>query len=595
MRENRRIGHLLQTVTGISEQELGRALDTQKQSGRLLGQVLIDLGLANNEQVLQALASQFRIPFVRLRESDLDPKAMALVPSQLVFKHQAVPYQLKDGALQVVVSNPLNIAALDDIRLVTGLAVEPVLGSVDDIRLLIEEHYMKAAIAESEGDIEILDATPPEGPDDSESLVGGGRETLVIKLVNLILRQAVQDRASDVHIEPYERGLKVRFRIDGMLHEVPSPAKRVQAPLISRIKIMADMDITERRLPQDGRIKLRAAGREVDVRVSTVPTLFGESVVMRILDQTSAPVTLGELGMLSQVQRAFERLIKQPYGIILATGPTGSGKSTSLYAALRQTAVPEKKVITIEDPIEYRLDGVTQIQVRPKIGLTFAQGLRHILRQDPDIVMVGEIRDAETAAIAIHAALTGHLVFSTLHTNDAASAVARLVEMEIEPYLVTSALIGVLGQRLVRMICNECKDYYDADDQTIEEMAKNGIHLPPGYQLMHGVGCEACKRTGYRGRVGVYELLIPDENIRRLTLKRAPADALREAARARGMRTMREDGWEKVALGNTTAEEVIRVSQEETSFDDLFADGREPSAAAATSWEADVEPSGRRK
>jgi type II secretion system protein E len=405
-------------------------------------------------------------------------------------------------------------------------------------------------------DVEILDESSEELGD----LERMAREATVIKFVNLILRQAVQEHASDVHVEPFEKDLRVRYRIDGVLHEISSPPKRLQAAVISRLKIMASLDIAERRLPQDGRIKTKIAGREVDIRISTIPTLYGESVVLRLLDRSAMNYSLATIGMLPDTMDQMDKVIAVPHGMILVTGPTGSGKSTTLYSVLQKAYSPEKKVITIEDPVEYQFDGINQIQVHPKIGLTFAAGLRHILRHDPDIIMVGEIRDSETAEIAVHSALTGHLVFSTLHTNDASGAVTRLLDMGIEPYLVTSSVEALIAQRLVRTICPNCKESYDAP---MSELTKIGKSDGASHKLYRGRGCDQCKRTGYKGRTAIYEMLTMDDSIRALVLDRSPATAVAEAACQHGMRTLREDGWIKVLQGITTIDEVVRVTQED--------------------------------
>jgi len=557
---DQRLGQILQRRTALTEGQLNQALDLQRENEQLLGEALVSLGYVTPGEVLAALAEQFHLPLVTLRESEIRPEIISTIPAELAYRHQVLPLAREDSRLRVAIANPLNLGALDDLRLVTGLTIDPVLADPEDIRRFVEEHYMQRMMADSgEGDIEIIE----EVEDEIGDLQRMARETLVIKLVNLMLRQAVQDRASDIHIEPFEKQLKVRYRIDGVLHEMPAPAKRLQAAITSRVKIMADLDIAERRLPQDGRIKLRVSGKEIDLRVSTVPTLFGESVVLRILDRSSVQLGLGELGFSDRTRKEFEKLINVPYGIILSTGPTGSGKTTTLYAALRQVSSPTRKVITIEDPVEYQLDGINQIQVRPKIGLTFAEGLRHILRQDPDVIMVGEIRDPETAEIAIHSALTGHLVFSTLHTNDAAGAVTRLLEMGIEPFLVASSIEGVLAQRLVRRICTDCKEPYEVPASTVAGLVELNSHAPDYFPLARGRGCERCRFTGYRGRIGIFELLLVDDTIKDLVLKRASASEIKEAAMARGMWTLRQDGWDKALRGLTTLAEIERVTHED--------------------------------
>ena len=402
----------------------------------------MDEGLTSQDDdldpALQALAREACLPLVHLSERDIDPRVIALIPTELAFRHQVLPLSATAISLRVAIADPFNTAAADDIRLVTGRDVALVLAPPDEIKRFVEEHYTRRMIADTaEDDVQVLD----DNSDEIGDLETMAREATVVKLVNLLLRQAVQERASDVHVEPFERDLKVRYRIDGILHEAPPTPKRLQSAIISRLKIMSNLDIAERRKPQDGRIKTRIAGREIDIRVSTVPTLYGESVVLRLLDRSAMNYTLTDIGMLPSMFRRIEQIISMPHGMILATGPTGSGKTTTLYASLRAAYSSEKKILTIEDPIEYQLNGVNQIQVHPQIGLTFATGLRHILRQDPDIIMVGEIRDPETAEIAVNSALTGHLVFSTLHTNDAASAVTRLLEMNVETYLVASSVL----------------------------------------------------------------------------------------------------------------------------------------------------------
>jgi type II secretion system protein E len=560
--QEQKIGEILRRRTGLTQAQLEQALALQaeEQEHRPIGQILMEQGVISSEDLLAALAEQFHLVSVSLREEEIDPEVISTIPAELAYRHQVLPLSRSNGRLRVALADPLNLTALDDLRLVTGLDIEPVLADPEAIRRFVEEHYMQRMMADTgEGDIEIIE----DLEEDLGDLRRMARETLVINLVNLMLRQAVQDRASDIHIEPFEKALKVRYRIDGVLHEMPSPAKRLQAAITSRIKIMADLDIAERRLPQDGRIKIRVSGREIDLRVSTVPTLFGESVVLRILDKSSVMFGLEELGFSKETQQKFARLIQVPYGIILSTGPTGSGKTTTLYAALRQVALPTRKVITIEDPVEYQLEGINQINVNPKIGLTFAEGLRHILRQDPDVIMVGEIRDHETAEIAIHSALTGHLVFSTLHTNDAAGAVTRLLEMGIEPFLVASSVEGVLAQRLVRRICPDCKEAYEVPQRTVASLVELDEEAPETFVLYRGRGCDRCKRTGYRGRIGLFELLLVDDSLKDLILARASSGEIKEAAIRNGMWTLRQDGWSKALAGLTTLEEVERVTHED--------------------------------
>jgi len=557
----RPIGEILVASDAVSEEEANRALLQQGSSGILLGEILAQQNVCSHDDVLQALGRQFGMPFARVHEGDVQPEALSAIPAALAARHQALPLSLHGQAIRVAMSSPFHFEAEEEIRLVTGLAVDPVLAPADSIQRLLEEYYMRSMFDEAAAagsDIEIIDREDV----DIGNLEQMARETAVIRMVNVLLHQAVQDRASDVHIEPFEKGLRVRYRVDGILHDVPAPPQRLQAAIISRVKIMADLDIAERRLPQDGRIKLKVSGKEVDLRVSTVPTLYGESIVMRILEKTSVLLGLGELGMLPETERQIEETVRRPHGIILVTGPTGSGKTTTLYAALRKAYSSERKIITIEDPVEYQLDGANQIHVRPKIGLTFANGLRHILRQDPDIIMVGEIRDLETAEISIHAALTGHLVFSTLHTNDAASAVTRLLEMGIEPYLVASSVEAVMAQRLVRLICPNCRSLEQMDND------RNG-RLSPRRRIGPPSGCDECRFTGYRGRTGIFELLIIDDDIRELVVRQATANAIQERAVQKGMKLLMADGLSKVETGLTTMSEVARVTHEDEAAAEL--------------------------
>jgi|YNPNPStandDraft_1061719.scaffolds.fasta_scaffold01317_2 type IV pilus assembly protein PilB len=552
-----RLGEILIARGQITPEQLEEALELQKQSGELIGQILIKLGYVTENEVLHALGEQLGLPVVTITDQSVDPVALGQVPSEFAMRHQLIPLRSEDHTITVAMANPLDVQPLDDLRLVTGCEIKPAIASPSEIKRAIEQFYMEKMIqdiSEQEADI-----TAEEAPDIAD-LQRMATEALVIQLVNLIIHQAVQERASDIHIEPFERELRVRYRIDGVLREVQAPPKRLHPAIVSRIKILADMNIAERRLPQDGRIQLRVSGRRIDIRVSTIPTLYGESVVMRILDKSMGLLTLEELGMQDQALEQFRRLISVPHGMILVTGPTGSGKSTSLYAALMEIYSVEKKIITIEDPVEYQLPGVNQIQVRPNIGLTFASGLRHIVRQDPDVIMVGEIRDPETADIAINAALTGHLVFSTLHTNDAAGAITRLLDMGVEPYLVASTLIGSIAQRLVRRICTKCKTPTTVRPEYLRQIGLTPEDLN-GRTLYAGAGCEECGRTGYKGRIGVFEMLTIDDEIRRMIVERASATVIKQYAVSKGMTTLLGDGREKVLEGISTVDEVLRVCQ----------------------------------
>jgi general secretion pathway protein E len=481
-------------------------------------------------------------------------------------ENRCLPLKREDGQILMAMADPDDQIAQQALEVALGARVAPVAAAEDEILEYIDTVYRPgSAMSRLVGDLEPEDMDlVTEETSEIGHLRDMAREAPIIQLVNLLVLRAIQMGASDIHLEPFEDSFRVRYRRDGLLYETESPPKGLQAAVLSRLKIMSRLDIAERRLPQDGRFRLKVQGHDIDFRVSTLPTLLGESMVIRILDREKVILDLHRLGFPSREFEQFNELIHKPYGMLLVTGPTGSGKTTTLYGALEIINSPDKKIITIEDPVEYRLAGVTQMQVKSSIGLTFAKALRHIVRQDPDVVLVGEIRDRETAEIAVHAALTGHLVFSTLHTNDAAGAVSRLLEMGVEDFLLASAVMGILAQRLVRLICPECRVPLPPGAARIE-MEKNGRHGLPAKepeQLFMGQGCDACAHTGYQGRTGIYELLVVDENIRQLILNRAEAAAIRQMAMSQGMQTMAEDGWNKVAQGRTTTQEVLRVTQE---------------------------------
>jgi len=512
----------------------------------------------------EALADRLGLEFrATLGTHDVEPSLLALLPIHYAKRHACLPIgEAPDGSLRVAVADPRATAVVDDLRALFRRRVRPTVVPAAALLESINAAYDRAqGTAESVMDdiqtTELHDvAHELEEPRD---LLDADDEAPIIRLVNSLLFQAVKDRASDIHVEPFERDVTVRLRIDGLLYDVLKPPRRYHPTIIARIKIMAGLDIAEKRLPQDGRLRFRAAGRDIDVRVSIVPTQFGERAVLRLLDRTGALLTLEDLGLLGENLHQIERLIQRSHGILLVTGPTGSGKTTTLYAALARLNSTTRNIITIEDPIEYQLHGVGQIQVNPKIDLTFANGLRSILRQDPDVIMVGEIRDGETAEIAIQAALTGHLVFSTLHTNDSFGAVSRLVDMGIEPFLVSSSVAAVMAQRLVRRVCPQCRESTAVTAAAAEELG-----LVAGSAVYEaGRGCEACKGTGYRGRTGIHELLLIDDEVRALTMQRSDAAAIRRLSTSQGMRTLRADGAAKVAEGTTTIEEVLRVTQEE--------------------------------
>jgi len=504
---------------------------------------------------------------VRLATEDDFPKEPTLYENlsvQFMKESKFIPGQMENNTLTVIMADPYDFYALDAVRLATKKKIHVIVGQESKILEAIERSY-GAGGSSMEKIIEDMESIPElqaEGEENVDQLRDMASEGPVIRLVNLIITRAIERRASDIHLEPFEDNFRVRYRVDGVLHDVESPPKRLQAAIISRVKIMAKMNIAERRLPQDGRIMLRVKGKEIDFRVSTVPTIHGESIVLRILDKSSIVLDIMKLGFARDTLEAFQGLIQHPHGIILVTGPTGSGKTTTLYCALEKINSPDKKIITVEDPVEYQLKGVNQIQVKPAINLTFANALRSIVRQDPDVILIGEIRDSETAEIAIHSALTGHLVLSTLHTNDAPSAITRLINMGMEDYLLSSTIIGILAQRLVRTACPYCREPSSPDPAVLQEMKMDGVN-PEEIRVFDVKGCPQCGNTGYWGRVGIYELLEVTEDIQKLILEKRDANLIKERARKAGMRTLRQDGWLKVREGITTVSEVLRVSQEE--------------------------------
>ncbi len=543
----------------VSQDDLRKVRRFSAEKGERIERVLVELGFLSEDDLLPILATYHDVAMARASTIPDEPPILEHVSVEYMRSARILPINVKDGVLSLAMADPGDTATIEVLEQVTGLSVQPVLVRPRDLLDRFETIYGEGETgsdSEGESGIEIL----AEDEADVEHLRDMASEAPVIRLVNQTLSRAVEQRASDIHVEPFENELRVRFRIDGVLHDQDPPPRNLTAAIISRIKLMAKLNIAERRLPQDGRIKLRLVGREIDLRVSSLPTLYGESVVLRILDRSSVVVDLSRLGMPEDILGNFSRMISQPHGLILVTGPTGSGKTTTLYGALDKINSPELKIITIEDPVEYQLRGVNQIHVKSQIGLTFANGLRSIVRQDPDVIMVGEIRDAETAEIAIQAALTGHLVFSTLHTNDAAGAISRLLDMGVEDYLLASSLIGVLAQRLVRRACAECHRRIDASPEFLKELGPRGARPVTVYD---SVGCSECAGTGYHGRGGIYELLSCDDTIRNLIVSRATADRIKQDAVSRGMRTLRMDGFWKVADGMTTVGEVLRVTQDQ--------------------------------
>ncbi len=556
------IGEILISSGRLTEDTLKAGLDAQEAHGGKIGMNLVKLGYLSYEDLLTGLKEQLGIDIYDFMDAETEPVIVDGISPKFMKQAKFIPVALSGGTLSIAMSDPLDSYTIEAVRLATSFGVSPLLAKEEDILDAVERLYGGGSthMERIVGDIVGGDTTGEQLEDDIDHLKDMASEGPVIKLVNLVITRALEQRASDIHFEPFENELKVRFRIDGVLHDAEAPPKKLQAAVISRIKIMAKLNIAERRLPQDGRIKLRVLGKEIDFRVSTIPTYYGESVVLRILDRQSVILDLKKLGFPEDYLTDFGAMIKKPHGMILVTGPTGSGKTTTLYASLSTLNDEEKKIITIEDPIEYQINGVNQIQVKPSIGLTFANGLRSIVRQDPDIIMVGEIRDAETAGIAIQSALTGHLVFSTLHTNDSAGAISRLLDMGMEDYLLSSSLLAVLAQRLVRVICVNCKEAFTPPNELMAEL-ENHVEFNGEERFLRGHGCTSCSNTGYRGRIGIYELLNMSDGIKKLIMQKADAAALKEFAVSEGLRTMWDDGWLKIRAGLTTIEEVMRVTR----------------------------------
>ncbi|MEV7971881.1 ATPase, T2SS/T4P/T4SS family [Cellulomonas sp. NPDC089187] len=554
----KQLGEILLDEGLVTEAQLMAALDEQMARGQSLGRTLVEVGILTEGQLVAALARQVGMAFVDLDEYPVDRSAVTAVPAALCRRYTVLPVGFQDGALVLATADPGNVVAVDDVRTVSGMSVLPVVATFENVTRAIDR-YCRA-----DGEMEDLSSAFEEEQAPAEadlSRIGDvvDDDAPIVRYVNLLVTQAISDRASDIHIEPTEHDLRVRYRIDGVLHEMQRSPKQIQGGVISRVKIMSDIDIAERRKPQDGRMSVTHNGRKIDLRVATLPTVWGEKIVMRILDNSTASLDLRDLAFLDQNFEVYSEAYTKPYGMILVTGPTGSGKSTTLYATLNAVSKPEINVITVEDPVEYRLPGINQVQVNPKAGLTFAGALRSILRSDPDVVLLGEIRDHETAQIAIEAALTGHLVLSTLHTNDAPSAVTRLTEMGIEPFLVGSALDAVVAQRLARKLCDKCCEPYTPSE---EELVGARFPRMPGEdrpELFRPVGCVACSRTGYRGRLALHEVMRVTEEVERLAVARASAAEIAALAHKQGMITLRDDGWQKVVLGQTSVEEILRV------------------------------------
>lgn len=557
----KRLGELLVEANLITKEQLEKALAQQRRTGERLGKVLVREGFVKEQDIINVLEFQLGISQVSLPPGSCNRELAKLLPETLARRHQAVPVRLEGNRLVVAMADPLNVMAIDDLRLATGCEIVPAIATEAEINRALDECYGGQPAVEEPpaGEAEAGMAAQAEVYDLDRQAAPSGAEAPAVRLVNSLLQQALRERASDIHIEPQAEEIRVRYRVDGALRPVTTIPKGYHASLVSRIKIMGAMDIAEKRLPQDGRVQIRVGGREVDLRVSTLPTIFGEKVVIRLLDKSAMFLSLDELGFLPATLERYRQLIRRSYGMILVTGPTGSGKTTTLYATLREINTPEKNIITIEDPVEYVLEGINQIRVNPKAGLTFASGLRSILRQDPDVIMVGEIRDRETAEIAIRSANTGHLVLSTMHTNDAAGAVTRLIDMGVEPFLVASSVTGVVAQRLVRTLCRQCRRPYAVPERAEERLI---LGEPPDtpLTLYRPVGCPACGGTGYFGRMAIQEVMPVTSSLRRLILAKASGEEIARQAVAEGMVPLWQDGLAKVRQGLTTLEEVRRVA-----------------------------------
>ena len=564
------IGEILISTSRLTKEHLEEALASQSKSDppEKIGEILVKKKWITEDELLHALSIQLNIPIAKdLNKQEIDPDLVEQIPINFAKKYSVVPVDREEDTVRVAISNALDLSPIDDLRILLGMDVSPMLGKKSEILETINRVYDRATRSQEDlmEDLEGRGLDQMDMPE-TQDLLDSEDEAPIIRLVNTLLFRAVKERASDIHIEPHEKELEVRFRIDGILYEIMKPPIRAQASISSRIKIMAELDIAEKRVPQDGRIKIKIAGRDVDIRVSTLPTSFGERIVMRLLDTSNVILDLKDVGFGEKQLTVIDKIIHKSHGIFLVTGPTGSGKTTTLYSCLSRLNSRERNIITVEDPVEIQLTGIGQIQVNPKVNLTFASGLKSILRQDPDVIMVGEIRDAETAEIAIQASLTGHFVFSTLHTNDAASSITRLVDMGVEPFLVSSSLVAVMAQRLVRAVCPDCRQPSKPTKKELDELSITP-ELASKHTIYRPQGCPECWNTGYRGRTGIYEILPIDDKLRGLISKNADGSMLKKAAIQRGMKTLREDGALKVLNGITTIEEVMRVTQEEMTIE----------------------------
>ena len=560
-KKNLPLGEVLKAEGVLNDDQIQEALKVSKRTNRRIGNVLVDLGYATEEDVANALALQYDIPSIIISKNILDPEVVKLLPESVARRHMVIPVGVENDRLRLAMLDPLNVIAIDEVKKVTGYDVDPLVSTDSEIRNAIDRFYgMEASLDDmvrkiQDAGVELLEGEEVR-PEKLEKLA---EETSVIQLVNLFVSQAVMEHASDVHVEPDEDTLRVRFRVDGVLADAAAFPVKLHPAVISRLKVLGDLDIAEKRVPQDGRFVIHSGGREIDIRLSTLPTIFGEKAVLRLLDKKAMILDMEHLTPMHEPLEILKKMLRRPFGMILLTGPTGSGKTTTAYTLLNLLNSPDKNLVTVEDPVEYHIRRINQVQVNPKAGVTFAAALRHILRQDPDIVMIGEIRDRETSEIAIHAALTGHLVISTLHTNDAVGTISRLLDMGTEPYLISSALICVTAQRLVRKICESCKIEEEA---TPELMAELGVRIKGKAPIFYrGKGCPACKNTGYKGRIGIYEVLVPDDELRALMLAKKDSSAIFDAARKKGFQSLRIQGLKAAAAGHTTVEEVLQATQ----------------------------------
>ena len=568
--EGRRIGRILAKMGKVTRDQVQEALTLQDHRHAPLGQLLVELGYITQEEVNLALAAQAGMEAVNLDDIDIPEQVIKILPAETALAYHVLPlaYEPPTNTLTVALRSADNFRAIDDLRLLMGYNVKAVVAPVEQLAKKIQGYYgdddesLASLVADLAGDPNLEQFSDRGESIDLEQLLEAAEDNKVKRLLNLVLLQAIKDRASDIHFEPFEDEFKMRYRIDGVLYEMIPPPRHLAMPIVSRIKVMSELDIAERRMPQDGRIELMVNNRPVDLRISILPTMFGESVVIRVLDRSNVSLDLEKLGMRQEDMEAFRQLGSKPNGIVIVTGPTGSGKTTTLYAALSELNSVEVKILTVEDPVEYDIDGLIQVQVNPEVGLTFARALRHFLRQDPDIILVGEIRDLETAQIAVQASLTGHLVFSTVHTNDAPSTIARILDLGLEPFLVTATVEGIVAQRLVRMVCPRCREPYQPSEQELMQLDLVPEDLE-GRQLTQGVGCDYCNQSGYKGRMGLFEIMVLDDELRELIMQNASTQVLRAEARKRGMRSLRQTGLLAMYDGLTTLDELIRQTMVE--------------------------------